>query len=316
MDRENRLAWFHEFSQKIQGVEHKPFDLILQARLSESAGQAIRAAAKRYICSCLQFSNPGISPSVSDEGLVESLEESVDRLANRTPNGELLPKREFEVEFNEFHAAVASWLKGLSIDSLIHEIACPVAVRVVKGTSDPQVEARPYSSAKLHVDLWNGDSPDTINVLIPLFGDAQRTTIEFYQPPDDFEKRYLRMMGDYNEGQEILNRCKPYPVRFELGCAHFIDAVVPHRTVKRGGGIRVSIQFQLRRTTSPESRAYLESLCDQQRLKGYHLSPEEWYALGVKRFLKFSDTYADAQRGIFVKRPYRDAIYHIADALK
>lgn len=311
MNRHSRTQWFKELFEALGEREHKALDLVAQVKIPEGELQAIRAAARRYICSCL-----GISDSlISEEALLQRLETGVDQLANRTPNGELLPKQEFAVEFNGFHRAVAVWLKNLGLDRLIHQVSCPVVIRIVKGTSSPKLEARPYASSKLHVDLWNGDPADGINVLIPLWGDVARTTVEFYKPPDDFEDRFLRMMSDYSEAGRLMSQCEPYPIQFRMGYAHFMDAVVLHRTVNRGGKIRVSIQLQLRRKTPPEERARVEATCDRERLKGYFLSPEDWYALGVKRYMKFSDTYTDAQSGIFVRRPYHDAMYQVVDAL-
>ena len=326
MTRHNRIQWFQELLEATKGMEHQAVDLMAQIKIGESRFQSIRAAAKRYIASCLGVSDAptpegGVVPlplaaaAISEEALLARLESHVDELANRTPNGELLPKREFEAEFNAFHGAVAAWLKDLRIDPLIHQISCPVAIRIVKGTSDSKLEQRPYSSSKLHVDLWNGDPADNINVLIPLWGDVERTTVEFFRPPDDFEERFLRMISDYGEASTLIDQCQLYPMRFRLGYAHFIDAVVPHRTVKRGGTLRVSIQLQLRRKTTPEAQAHAEAICDRDRLQRYYLASEDWYALGIEKYLKFSDTYADAKRGVFMKNPYRDAMYEIVDAL-
>lgn len=310
MERANRVQWFRMFREATAGLESSACDLLTQVRVAEPWFSAILEATAQYLGACLGARGPR-----SGEAVRGRLEQAVDSLANRTPNGEVLPKQEFEEEFNRFHRAVAAWLGTLGIDHLLSQLSCPVAVRVVKGTAEPQVEGRPYASSKMHVDLWNGDPPDSINVLLPLWGDVDRTSVEFYGPPADFEERFLCTVRDYEEAAARLGPCERYPVTFRLGHAHFMDAVVPHRTVRRGGGVRVSIQLQLRRRVSEAARARAEAICDAARLAGYYLPPAEWYAVGTTRFMRFHDTYADAQRGRFVQHPYREAMYHLADSL-
>ncbi|MBI3616038.1 MAG: hypothetical protein HY211_05945 [Candidatus Omnitrophica bacterium] len=321
MNRQNRTEWFKRLAERLSGYEQKTDDLIAQVRMEERVLPQIKDAARRYLLACLKKEDQPLS----DEALLSLVEGSIDRLANRTPNGILLAKQEFEQEFNEFHRVVASWLKGLQLDPLIDQVFCPIILRVVKpkaaseAVPDPAVSGnvnRPYDSTKLHVDLWNGDPADNINLLIPLWGDVEATTIEFFRPPDDFEERLLRVINDYSEGEKLLGPCEPYPIRFTHGFAHFCDAVVLHRTVKKPGGrVRISIQFELRRKTSEQTKAEVSRLAMPERLKSY-IDLKTWYELGTRKFMQFKDTFADAERGIIAHRPYLDETYRIVDTLE
>ncbi len=91
-----------------------------------------------------------------------------------------------------------------------------------------------------------------------------------------------------------------------------MDAVVPHRTVKTGGLIRVTVEFRLRRKTTDEERTLVEEVCDPGRLSHF-VEVSDWHKLGSTKFMKFLDTNADAKKGIFVKRPYDEQIYTTID---
>ena len=49
------------------------------------------------------------------------------------------------------------------------------------------------------------------------------------------------------------------PLEQRFGYAYFMDSVVPHRTVKQGGQIRVTLEFRIRRRTTEEEKAAFEA---------------------------------------------------------
>ena len=186
-------------------------------------------------------------------------------------------------------------------------------VRLVKGPRNPQEESRPLSSSKLHADIW-GDVPlDVIPIQIPILGDTERTTIEFYHPPDDFEERYTRILDDYDEAKEIADRCERYPDP-RLGYAYIYDGIVPHKTVKRQGGSRVTVQLEMLKATTEADRKEIEKLRSPNRL-AFYVDRDEWYEYGSSKFMKFPDTYADAEKGIFTERLWNQKEYEIVDSL-
>ncbi len=97
-----------------------------------------------------------------------------------------------------------------------------------------------------------------------------------------------------------------------MGCAYFIDAIVPHRTVRHGGGTRVNVQVDLRRPISQEDRQNMHDSFQAGRL-GLHLDPETWMSYGSKKFVQFFDTNADAKRGIFRKHQDNQRTYDVVD---
>lgn len=311
MHRADRVRWFQQLAER-GGVTLDPaFNLLLELKVADERVARIKRAVGRYIWAC--FGEAGDPPS--EEAMVERLNRDVDRLANRTPNGILMPKQEFSAEFNEVHRAVAEWYRSLRIDHLMDYIFCPVTVRVMKGVEDATVNARPYASTKLHVDLWSGDPADNVNMILPILGDLENTSVEFYHPPEDFEDRYLRVLTDYAEASELADRCARYPIRVKFGHAYFIDAVVLHKTIRGGGGVRVSIQCALRRPLSEKDRQRVEALAKPGRTNHY-VKPSEWFSYGVTKFMRFKDTQADALRGVFTDRPYDQPSFDIVECLE
>jgi hypothetical protein len=305
--RQNRVDWFHKLAQRVGITQDPRFSLLAEIPIDKNNYQEIKRATVRFILSCLGNS----ADFASEQALLEA---AATRLANRTPNGILLPKQESQREFNQLHRVVASWLRSLSVDDLIYEIFCPLTVRLVKGQRSVQEESRPYASTKLHADLWAGEPADFVDVHIPLMGDIERTTIEFYQPPADFEEKFLRILNDYDEGRELESRSERYPTNMRLQHAYFVDAIVLHRTMKKQGTDRLTIQLELRRSTTDAEKRRLETLCDPGRLSHY-VPRDEWYNYGTSKYLRFKDTYADAVKGNFTKRPYDERIYDVVDSL-
>jgi hypothetical protein len=308
MSRQKRVDWFAKLSQTL-GLSLDPkLNLLAEAKIAEECFRDVRDATWRYIRACL--GNPADNPS--EETLLAWLEK--EDPSNKTPNGILLPKAEFQREFNDLHRAFASWIASLGIDDLIYQVFCPLTVRLVRGKVLPQVEARPFASNKLHTDIWAGDPADTVAMLLPIAGDIERTTIEFFHPPNDFEEKYLKVFDGYEAAKELVGRCLPYPAAPRLGYAYFFDALILHRTVRRQGGARISIDCRIRRSMPDQDRQHFISLSDPDRLKLY-LNRQEWSEFGRTKFMRFKDLNSDAAKGTFLPKPYNEQLYDLVDQL-
>lgn len=308
ISQQNRFGWFRELKKTQSHAILNTFDLLVEIGMGQTEHEEIKSATMWYIQACL--GRPGdLRP---EEATMAFLEGNVNELANRTPNGILIPKRELEDEFGCLHRAVASYVRGLGINDLIHSVSSPIVIRVVEGMIDPAVEARQYSSSKIHLDAWVGEPGDEVIVSMPMLGDIEQTTVEYFQPPQELGSQLVREMSNFDEGLQLLGECKPYPLQQRHGCAYFMDATVPHRAVKRGGGIRVSVEFRLRRRSTEAERLAVQEAVDPGRL-AHFIGLDDWYSLGTTKQMRFLDTYADAKHGIFVQRPYSEPIYTVVD---
>lgn len=310
MKRSTRIEWFKLAADKLPEENRTAYDLLLNAKVDSKSFQAMKEASVEYLKACMQSDEE----SDPDAFLSSITNDRLSQLANRTPNGAVLPKMEVAAEFNKFHRSVSSWFQSLGLDETVYQVFCPTTLRIMHGAALPDMEKRPYATNKMHADLWAGDPADGVNIIITLFGDFERTSVEFFQPPQDFEEKFMRHLDSYDEGYEYTKNCPQYKFSPSPGTVTFFDSIVPHKTVRKGGEARGTIQFNIRRKTSAESLAHIESVCDQGKLVNF-IPLEDWYAIGDTKFLKFTETLADAKQGIFSNQPYSNSFYTFADRL-
>ncbi|MBN8547708.1 MAG: hypothetical protein J0M12_00185 [Deltaproteobacteria bacterium] len=310
MNRNDRIAWFKSLDKKVSNYEHTTEDLMLYLTLDEKSLKAMRAASANYLRACL-----GEGQNLSDDALLASINDAaLPKLANRTPNGAVLPKKEVAKEFNELHRVVGNWVESLGLDDIVAEIFCPLTLRIMSGKGDPKLAARPYATSKMHADVWAGDPGDGVNVIVSLFGDVEKTAVDFYRPPADFEDRFLKHLADYDEGKEYLVGCEPYKFEPQVGTVLFFDAIVPHKTARKGGEARGTLQFNLRRKISAPDRLKIDSMCDKGKLQNF-LPPSQWLSFGTSKYLQFEETLQDARAGNFTTQPYSKSFYKIVDRI-
>ena len=219
-----------------------PGELLCVHPIAPAVFERLRYTAAGYMSRCLPA-----APVITDEAILLSrFRESVDELKNLTPNGVIVPKRETILEYNVFARAVVDVIARLGIDDLAGSWRVPLNLRW-KGprASESQVR-RPYATERLHTDAWAGEHPDGITMLIPVFGDAEATRVEFFTPPPDFHASWLHPLESYARGEELARRYRRLEVPFQLGHAYLFDMAMFHQTVRRGnGGPRVSVDTVL-----------------------------------------------------------------------
>ena len=160
LDRQSKVQWFADLSQRLGTPQDPVFNLLTEVKIDEDRLRQMRDAVMRYICAPL-----GDQGDLTSEQAV--LEAAGSKLANRTPNGLLMAKQEFQAEVNHLHKVMADWLHSLGIDDLIYQIFCPIMVRLVKGQRNLDEESR-RSVSRLIVtwedwyrELWEMEADTT-----------------------------------------------------------------------------------------------------------------------------------------------------------
>ena len=307
MKKSKRVNYFKELSQALNCDENKALDLIIEVPVDLTYFTEIKQAA----INCISVSF-GSQDRLSECQILDYLkdEKQIAKLANKTPNGLVLPKKELDKEYNQLHRAAANWLKSLNISHLYTHIFCPNNLRLVLGKETEEMAKRNYSSSKIHVDLWTGDPGDSIQAFIPLLGDIKRTTVEFYQPPDGFEETHLGVIKDYNQAQDIFLNCPTYPSRPKIGYATITDAIVPHKTLRLGGEARLGLEIRWRNKKEGNDIDYIEKMCNYGRLNRY-IPADKWHQIGTSKMMQFKDSYADAQKSIFTQCNNDEQTYNL-----
>lgn len=267
--------------------------LLAEIPIDEALFSALEWHANSYIGASLNamFGNSYLYTVYTDRMLMD-YPLNILTLANVTPNGMVMPKYENALAFNILHRAVADIFSEIEIHNEIEYIHLPATVRIIDGVLDAKKDARPYSSTKIHCDLWNGDPRDALPVFIPVLGDIASTTIEFFEPDEIVMNKYLGSLADYDEGSEIAESAQKYDCTLRPGYLYIADSFLLHRTVKRGGGLRLSIDFRIiprKKVPSDGESGALES----DRWKRNFVPLEQWYAVGKSTLLIPKETFQE-----------------------
>lgn len=195
-------------------------------------------------------------------------------LPNRTPNGVLLPRRDTFQSFNLIHQALADVIDvaGLLMSFSFFQIPCNV--RIVDGAPDPEADARSYSSAKMHTDVWNKEPTSSILFNIPVLGDPKAVDLRFYEPRE-FPEELRKGLDDYALGTAVTASAVEYPAKFEMGYMYISDALALHQTMRVRPTLRVSLDFRTIARELLEGKS-----ADHSASHAVYERPEAWRAGG------------------------------------
>jgi len=185
-----------------------------------------------------------------DENIfIERLNENKNYNLNITPNGAIVPKKEYQLEFN---LVLRSWTQIIqnlikNQPELLSKIRITPNIRIKFGEETKENIGRPLNTSYPHSDAWLDDRMG-INCYVPLFGDIDRNNMDFYEPnPDTFEERFLNTAKTYEEMQWVLEYYKKASsIIPRKGFIHLSDFALIHGTSrKQPCGTRVSIDTTL-----------------------------------------------------------------------
>lgn len=279
---------FDELAERI-ATEHK-YRLLFEHKLKPELFQQIKVAAAGYISACL-----GSPIILSEDEMLERLLEARGTLPNYTGTGLLMPKREHALEFNLIQKSVATAFSQLGANDLIDAVDLPVNLRMVYGKTDPEKLRLPFTSSKLHSDVWAGVPADATVVVLPLFGDIDHITIEAGEMPREMELGAMRVMSDFDEGRDIPMVVSYQDAKLQHGTMYFNDARGLHQTVRRKSeGVRISIDFRFRRKFNDLYRSMVPPSMggvEEDNCIPY----QEWLKVGSEKLVVFDETVEEAR---------------------
>jgi hypothetical protein len=206
----------------------------------------------------------------------------------------LAPTREHTLEWNMLHRRLVHSLSEFCLGDHIEGIDLPVNVRLVYGDVDVAREGAPFSSTKLHSDVWAGVPTDASVVVLPVLGDIDDITIECFEMPREQELPAMQALRDYAEGKHIEPAVAYSDCRMKHGHLYVADARLLHRTIRRKrSGVRLSLDFRFRYNDAayralapPITRGGPDSLDTR-------VPYAEWCSVGSDALMVFDDTLAD-----------------------
>jgi hypothetical protein len=265
-------------------------DLFVDHPIDRRAFEALQSQVCMYISACLKTNGSLLSA----EEVTQRLSDPATDLPNKTPNGLLMPKAEVSLEFTMLHKCLAGIVSRLGLDAVADSWSLPINVRVVLGQASAQTTSRPYAASKIHSDVWAGEPADTVVINIPVLGDIERTSLEWFEPPAELGESHLKVLKDFADGESVARQSARIDVKPELGHVYFSDCALLHRTARMNGSCRVSLDMRIRLTAGAAYRAHIEALCGNSRL-GNYVPYEQWRSIGDTTVLVVDETMEQAR---------------------
>lgn len=193
---------------------------------------------------------------------------AIRKLPNVTPGGIVHPRKELASLFDQLHRATADVFAATGLDEKIGW-AWPTSLRVVGGSDSSEIEGRPYATAKLHSDAWSANIGDG-NLVIPVLGDFDQTSIGFYKPTG-IDERFFGELANYDDGRALYKEAV-FLSRAGSGYLYLFDHACLHRTERSGSSPRITLSFLVAMNTGSET---------PETLRSRHFLPmAEWMTLG------------------------------------
>jgi hypothetical protein len=179
---------------------------------------------------------------LKENNFINEINDNYYEYKNITPNGSLAPKSEFEVEYNALVSSYVDFIVSLGLNDFIIKHHFPIHVRIKKyKTSDPN-NLRPHATELVHSDAWAGESSDSVNLHIPLFGDIENNHMKFFMPPPSFKTEWLKHLDNYSQGESIARLYSPVDFKYDQDTLIISDLATLHKSyVKPSSQIRISL---------------------------------------------------------------------------
>lgn len=214
--------------------------LITRYKIKKKIFDSFKFNLKLYISKALN-----IEFDESDKKFMKNIDNARDNRKNITPNGAVVPKREYHLEYN---MVLRSWCELILEISgknkkLLKLFRITPNIRIKFGKELKENKNRELSTSVPHSDAWV-EGPWGMNCYIPFLGDVKNNNLRFYEPKNfnNFDETFLKSSPSYKKMQWVMNYYKPINLIPKIGYINLSDYSAIHNTYrKKNCGTRVSI---------------------------------------------------------------------------
>ena len=217
----------------------KTHPLITRYKIETKFFNEFKFNIKLYISKALN-----INFDKDDNIFIRNIDKARNYRINITPNGAIVPKREFHLEYN---LVLRSWCELVSQMSkknpkLLKLFRITPNIRIKFGKELKDNKKRELSTSYPHSDAWV-EGPWGMNCYIPFFGDIKNNNLQFYQPNDKFNESFMAISPSYKKMQWVMNYYKKIKKLVpQSGYVNLSDYAAIHNTFRnKNCGTRVSI---------------------------------------------------------------------------
>ena len=217
----------------------KTHSLITRYKINDKFFNQFKFNIKLYISKALD-----IEFNINDKIFIKNIDKARNNRINITPNGAIVPKREFHLEYN---LVLRSWCELVTQMSkynpeLLKLFRITPNIRIKFGKELKDNKNRELSTSYPHSDAWV-EGPWGMNCYIPFFGDTKNNNLQFYEPINEFQEKFLAISPSYKKMQWVLDYYKKIKKIIPLGgYVNLSDYAAIHNTFRNPNcGTRVSI---------------------------------------------------------------------------
>ena len=176
----------------------KDHDLIANLKLDKNKFNDFKLKIKLYLSKALD-----ISFEENDDLFVKKIDKKRNYRKNITPNGAVVPKREYQLEYNLLLREWGDIIRDMvSQDKkLLSIFRITPNIRIKFGRELKDNIGRGLSTSLPHSDAWV-EGPWGMNCFFPILGDTKRNNLVFYEPKKGlFNENMLVSSKSYKEMQ-------------------------------------------------------------------------------------------------------------------
>ncbi len=215
--------------------------LMMKWRIPEDLYIQLQFAVGLYISKAMHFKFDS-----NEKKLVKLINKNKNNRLNITPNGGVVPKKEYQMEYN---LVLKTWCDVVSSmimpkPKLLNLFRLTPNIRIKFGNEIRENKNRKLNTAIPHSDAWV-EGPFGLNCHLPIFGDTERNFLQFFKLKDEkkFKESFLNNSVTYDDMSWVLdfykvdNKFKP-----KKGYIYISDYALIHNTKRTANsGLRVSI---------------------------------------------------------------------------
>ena len=215
-------------------------DLFIHKKIPDALYDELRRSIGMYIAKALHFDY-----SEDEDVFIQRLNDSRHDRTNVTPNGGVVPKKEYALEYNMFIRSWCNIVKEFIKDdpSYLKKFRLTPNIRIKYAEELEDNVGRGLDTAWPHSDAWV-EGPWGMNCHLPIFGDTKNNYLHFYKLKDEsaFEDFFLDTSEVYTNMQWVVDFYEDDTIVPERGYINVSDYALLHKTKRNpGAGTRVSI---------------------------------------------------------------------------
>jgi hypothetical protein len=219
---------------------NKVNDLFIEWQIPESLLHDLQRTVCLYVARALHFEY-----SENEPDFIQRLDCSRNNRVNVTPNGAVVPKCEYSLEYNLFLRSWCNIVRTMTQGSpkLLKKFRLTPNVRIKFSQEIEENIGRGLDTAIPHSDAWV-EGPWGMNCHVPIIGDTSRNYLSFYKLRDEslYKDSFLENSAEYTNMQWVVNFYEEDSLIPKRNFVSVSDYALIHKTKRLlSAGTRVSI---------------------------------------------------------------------------